>query len=184
MSGAQAAESTPVVVFSEDLNDGELDNNPTWGHRNNEALVTELRAVAMQSVGSVVIDDIEVKVRPPVLDVLIDIKPGSDPNCFNSNGNGVIPVAILGGADFNVTEIDASTVALESLAVKAVGKSNKLLAHFEDINSDGFDDLVVQIEDSDGGFSSGSTTATLSGNLLPEFGGTPLEGTDAICIVP
>ena len=39
--------------------------------------------------------------------VQIDIKPGSDPNCFNLNGNGVIPVAILGSADFDATEVDA-----------------------------------------------------------------------------
>ena len=40
----------------------------------------------------------------PVLQVAIDIKPGSDPNCFNNNGNGVIPVAILGSASFDVAE--------------------------------------------------------------------------------
>jgi hypothetical protein len=33
---------------------------------------------------------------PYPLRVPIDIKPGSYPNCFNNDGNGVIPVAILG----------------------------------------------------------------------------------------
>ena len=33
-------------------------------------------------------------------DVEIDIKPGSDPNCFNNNGHGVIPVAILSSNNF------------------------------------------------------------------------------------
>ncbi len=28
-----------------------------------------------------------------------------------------------------------------------MGKSNKLLAHIEDVSGDGFDDLVVQIEE-------------------------------------
>ncbi len=60
------------------------------------------------------------------LPVAIDIKPGSDPNCFNANGNGVIPVAILSSADFDVTLIDASTIELEGLAVRAVGKRGKL----------------------------------------------------------
>ena len=109
-----------------------------------------------------------IAVVPSVLGVEIDIKPGSDPNCFNSDGNGVIPVAILGNADLNAGNIDASTVTLEDLTVKAAGKINKLLANIEDVNSDGV-------------FSSGSRTATLTGKL---FDGTPIEGTDSICIVP
>lgn len=116
-----------------------------------------------------------------VITVDIDIKPGSFPNCINPDGHGVIPVAILGSADFDVTLIDPSTVVLDSLEIKAVGKSNKLLAHYEDVNSDGFDDLVVQIQDTDGAFNGGNGTATVSGNLLD---GTPFEGTDSICIVP
>ena len=111
--------------------------------------------------------------------VSIDIKPGSDPNCFNNDGHGVIPVAILGSADFDVNEIDPSTVQLEGLDVRAVGKSNKFLARIEDSNLDGFDDLVVQIEDQDGTFSLGDATATVTGSLLD---GTPIEGTDSICI--
>jgi hypothetical protein len=115
------------------------------------------------------------------VEVDIDIKPGSDPNCFNNDGHGVIPVAILGAADFDVTQIDPSTVQLEGLAVGARGKSNKLMAHVEDINSDGFDDLVVQIEDVDGAFTSGSGVATLTGQL---WDGTAIEGSDEICVVP
>lgn len=114
----------------------------------------------------------------------IDIKPGSDPNCFNNDGHGVIPVAILGSADFDATQVDPGSVRLEGLSVAARGKSNKLLAHIEDVNGDGFDDLVVQIEDVDGSFTSGSGTATLSGNLFPEYGGTPIQGSDNICVVP
>ena len=114
------------------------------------------------------------------LPVTVDIKPGSDPNCFNNDGHGAIPVAILGSAVLDVTQIDASTVELQGMAIKAVGKSNKLLAHIADVNEDGFNDLVVQIEDSDGVFTPGDTTATVTGNL---FDGTPFEGADTICIV-
>ena len=104
-----------------------------------------------------------------------DIKPGSDPNCFNNDGHGVIPVAILGSADFDVAQIDASTVQLDSLGIKAVGKANKFLAHIEDVNGDSFDDLVIQIEDVDGSFDVGDATATVTGELF--------EGSDSICIV-
>lgn len=117
-----------------------------------------------------------------VISVALDIKPGSDPNCFNNDGHGVIPVAILGSTDFDVTEIDASTVALESLTVAVRGKH--IMAHIEDVNDDTIDDLVVQIEDEDGAFDPGDSEATVTGNLLPEFGGTPIEGTDSICVVP
>lgn len=116
-----------------------------------------------------------------IAEVQIDIKPGSDPNCFNNNGHGVIPVALLGSADFDVAEIDASTVMLEGLAVKTAGKKEKLLAHYEDVNADGYMDLVVQIEDDGIVFAEGVTTATVTGELLD---GTPIIGTDSICMVP
>jgi hypothetical protein len=41
----------------------------------------------------------EVLIREMAQEVGIDIKPGSDPNCFNINGHGVIPVAILGSSE-------------------------------------------------------------------------------------
>lgn len=113
--------------------------------------------------------------------VQIDILPDSDENCFNNDGNGVIPVAILGSADLDATEVDPSTVRLEGMEVQAAGKAGNLQAQIEDVNSDGFDDLVVHIEDVDGTFTSGSGTAQLSGELLD---GTPIRGTDEICVVP
>jgi hypothetical protein len=116
------------------------------------------------------------------IEVDIDIKPGSDPSCFNNDGHGVIPVAILGSADFDVYTVDPGTVQLEGLAVAAKGKSNKLLAAYEDVNGDGFTDLVIKIEDADGTFTQGSGYATLMGNLYGEYGGTPIQGTGDICI--
>lgn len=116
--------------------------------------------------------------------ISIDIKPGSDDNCFNSEGNGVIPVAILGSATLDVTHIDPGSVQLEGLLVKIAGKSNKLLAHFENVNNDDYNDLVVQIEDTDQAFQSGTTKATLTCNLKTEFGGALLKGVDNIRIVP
>ncbi|MDL1975789.1 MAG: hypothetical protein LWX55_13650, partial [Deltaproteobacteria bacterium] len=129
---------------------------------------------------NIAVDDISLNIDS-VLPVEIDIKPGSEPNCFNNDGHGVIPVAILGSEDFDVTTIDAGSVMLEGLAVKAVGKSNKLLAHYEDVDSDGYDDLVVQIEDDDLIFEEGDTTAMVTGNLN---NGMPIQGSDSICIVP
>jgi hypothetical protein len=117
----------------------------------------------------------------PEITVDIDIKPGSDPNCFNNDGHGVIPVAILGSETFDVHDINPATVQLAGLGVRVVGKRKKYLAHIEDVNGDGFDDLVVQIENSAGTFVSGSGTATLTGQLNDC---TAFEGTDSICVVP
>lgn len=114
-----------------------------------------------------------------IVNVGIDIKPGSYPNCFNNDGHGVIPVAILGSETFDVGLVDPGTVNLDGLNVGVRGKSSKLLAHIEDVNSDGFDDLVVQIEDVDGVFAQGTGTATVAGDLID---GRHFEGSDEICI--
>ena len=110
--------------------------------------------------------------------IRIDILPGSEDNCVNHNGRGVIPVAILGSPDFDATQVDPDTVELAGMGAKATGK---LLAHTQDSNGDGFLDLVVQIADGEGIFAAGQSVATLTGNLVD---GTELEGTDTICIVP
>jgi hypothetical protein len=127
------------------------------------------------------IEDTDIQTQ---IDVQIDIKPGSDTNCFNNDDHGVIPVAIMGSATLDATQIDPATVTLQGLAVKSAGKSNKLLASIEDVNKDGFNDLVVKIEDKDGTFVSGAGTAKLTGNLYAQYGGTAIEGSDDICVVP
>lgn len=111
--------------------------------------------------------------------VSIDIKPGSDPSCFNNDGHGVIPVAILGSETFDTSAIDVSTVSLEGLSVAAKGKANKLLVSYEDVDGDSDIDLVVKIEDLDGTFTKGSGYADVTGTL---YDGTPFLGTGDICI--
>ncbi len=124
--------------------------------------------------------------------VSIDIKPGSDPNCINNNGHGVIPVAILSDCvngsvpegGFDATQVDPATVKLEGLGVRTTGNSGKLQAHIEDSNGDGCDDLVVQIKDEEGAFAEDSKTARLTGNLKEEFNSMPIFGFDEICLRP
>lgn len=119
------------------------------------------------------------------IEVDIDIKPGSWPNAINLGSNGVIPIAILSSEDFDATQVDPATVALAGAGVAVRGKGNKSMAHQEDVNEDGLVDLVVQVvtENLDPTkFQDG--LAILTGNLLPEFGGTAIEGSDEIIIVP
>jgi len=116
----------------------------------------------------------------------IDIKPHSDPNCFNikyqtGDGHGVIPVAILGSANFDVLDIDVTTLMFETLDVRVRGKRGPLCS-IEDPNKDSFPDLVCHFQ-GDGAipWTGGGDIATVTGELLD---GTPIEGTDSICIVP
>ena len=44
--------------------------------------------------------------------VYVDIKPGSCPNPMNVKSGGVLPVAVLGTAEFDVAAIDVNTVQL------------------------------------------------------------------------
>jgi hypothetical protein len=51
-----------------------------------------------------------------VVEVAVDIKPGSCPNPLNLTSNGVLPVAILGSTDFDVNSIDPASVRLVDVA--------------------------------------------------------------------
>jgi hypothetical protein len=112
--------------------------------------------------------------------VQIDIKPGSADNCFNVNGNGVIPVAVLGSATLDVNDIDVNTLSFAGLNVRARG-NDTLSCGTEDVNADGFVDLVCQFVDAPDAWTPGSGFATLSGLLID---GSEFNGSDAICIVP
>ena len=92
----------------------------------------------------------------------------------------MIPVAILSSGSFDATQVDPVSVFLDGQGVQVVGKGNTQ-AHIEDVNGDGIDDLMMQIEDIDGTYQEGDTIATLTGET---FDGTQIRGTDSICIVP
>jgi hypothetical protein len=112
--------------------------------------------------------------------VPIDIKPGSYPNSINLDSEGVIPVAILGNSTFDVETINQTTLEFEGNGAREKGKSGKIGA-FEDVNDDGFLDLVVHFPVEELDLTDQDTEGTLTGSL---FDGTPIEGTDDICIVP
>ena len=112
--------------------------------------------------------------------VVVDIKPGSDPNCFNVNGHGVIPVAINGSQDFDVYEVDPASLRLAGLAVGVRGNGNSQCG-YGDLNVDGNVDIVCQFVDDPTVWIPGDGEAILTGNLSD---GTPIEGSDSICIVP
>ena len=109
------------------------------------------------------------------------MKPGSFPNYFNLNGHSVIPVAIFGSATLDVNEIDVETLSLQGMTVKVAGRSSKYLAHTEDVNNDGYMDVIVQFEDNDGWLEPNKDYLILGGNF---YDGTPFLAGDTICVVP
>ena len=102
----------------------------------------------------------------------IDIKPGSFPNSIKLKNKGVIPVAILGSATFDVTDVDYSTVCFAGDCTEAHGT-----VHFEDVNGDGFLDAVLHYETQETNIAFGDTQACLTGQLTD---GTFFEGCDSV----
>lgn len=142
-----------------------------------------LQQIVVQAVaGEVAIDGMPLAVGDTwkLRSVAIDVQPGGQRGCLNSDGNGVIPVAILGMPDFDASGIDPSSVALAGQFVRVVGNGREL-AHLEDVNDDGIEDLVVQIDDSEAVYGAGAGSATLTGET---FDGVRIIGADEICVVP
>lgn len=112
----------------------------------------------------------------PIVVVTIDVKPGSNPNCNNTRG-GVIPVAVLGSETFDVSTIDPDTVQF--------GGADKKRCSIDDVNEDGYPDLICHFTKSDvywPDFSadpSGCVQMNVTGELSSD--GTPLIGTDWVC---
>ena len=122
--------------------------------------------------------------------IIIDIKPQSCPNPLNTKSKAVLPVAILGTADFHFTTVDPSTVQLEGVA--------PIRWNIEDVSTpvvggedcttegaDGFDDLTLKLDtqeivDALGEVGDGDEVVlTLAGEL---FDGTLIEGEDCVII--
>jgi hypothetical protein len=57
----------------------------------------------------------------PIIEVGFDIKPTSCPNPVNRDSKGVIPMAILGSDDFDVGDIDRSTINIEGISPVKTG---------------------------------------------------------------
>jgi hypothetical protein len=156
---------------------------------------------------------------PPIVDMgayefqisiaaYLDIKPGSCPNPLNRNSHGVLPVAVVGTAESDVTQIDVDTLAL--MRADGVGGSVPPLMgppgpgiRVEDVatpfdgepcdchelGGDGIDDLSMkfdteavvtelELNDLPGG---ASVELVVSGELSDS---TPFSASDCIRLVP
>jgi len=113
-----------------------------------------------------------------ILCVTIDIKPDSDTNPINPKSKGVIPVVVFGSENFDVSDIDISSLAFgPNGAPEAHGKGHPA----GDINNDGYPDLMLHFRTQDSGIKMGDTEACVSGNLT---GGGSFTACDHIQTVP
>jgi len=124
------------------------------------------------------IDDFGFTPVPEIVAVEIDIKPGSDPNSINPSLEGDLPVAILGSESFDVEAVDVLTLAF---GCGDASFDHSQGPHFEDLNGDGFTDLMSHYRVEETGIEFGDRMACLRGETLD---GTPFSGCDAVRIVP
>jgi hypothetical protein len=113
-------------------------------------------------------------------EVILDIKPGSDPNSINcKNAKAVIPVAILTTDDFDALTVDHTTVTFEG-ASEIHKVSGVPVRHEEDVDGDGDIDLLYHFRLSETTLTCDSTQGTLIGET---YDGLAIEGTDSIRMV-
>lgn len=116
----------------------------------------------------------------------IDIKPCSDPNAFNPDAKGVVPVGIKHTTDFDPNDPD-SGAGVDSLRFGAPdvvknggGAKPEHDGHVEDVvpcDGDGRDDLVVHFPTEDTGFDGDEDMGRLEGETED---GIPLFGEDSV----
>jgi hypothetical protein len=125
-------------------------------------------------------------------EVAFDIKPGSCPNPFNVTKRGIMPVAALGSAEFDISDIDVSSLLLVGV--------EPLRSDVEDVSSpfdwddcecstgghDGFADLTLKFDAQNLAAALGEVfdgqilEMRLMGNLLD---GTTIIGRDCVKII-
>jgi hypothetical protein len=110
--------------------------------------------------------------------VEIDIQPRKEPNVIDVFGRGVIPVAVLGSATFDVEELDVTTLAFGPGGAAPVDRKG---GRGRDVDGDGFTDRVFRFRTQETGIAIGDTRACLT---LETQDGTPLAGCDAILTIP
>lgn len=110
----------------------------------------------------------------------IEVKPGvKDLAPLNPIAKGKVPVAIMGSASFDVSEIKQKSLTFGSSGnEQSLSKCQKVT---RDINQDGYADLLCHFENSVAGFRSGDIEGILKGDAQK---GVKFEGRALLKVVP
>jgi hypothetical protein len=106
--------------------------------------------------------------------VQLDIMPGTDPNFIDPAIRAKFPVAILGSASFDVAGVDVNSLVFGPAAAAPFLWAG---VTFEDLDENGFQDMVVYFRIEETGISDGDVQACLDGEL---FDTTPFSACDVI----
>lgn len=130
----------------------------------------------------------------------VDIKPGGCPTPVNVGSKGVLPVAVLGTADFDVITIDPASITLAGVSplrwsMEDVATPYKLNTEVCDIHDcheldgDGYDDLTLKFDTQEVANAIGEVFdrdclfLELKGKLKESYGGSSIRGYDVVSIL-
>jgi hypothetical protein len=111
-------------------------------------------------------------------EVAIDIKPGSDPNAVNLHAPGVVAVALLGSADSTIENVAQSSLRFGPAGAQLADRDG---GGVEDVDGDGYLDLVGHFRIRETGIEVGDLQACLLGEMLS---GESFRGCDGVLTVP
>jgi hypothetical protein len=118
-------------------------------------------------------------VTPPLVQINIDIKPGSGEVApINPKARGKIPVALLGSSEFVVADVDTAKLTFGHSGNEA---SLSKCSDPGDVNGDVFPDMVCHFENQDAKFQPTDDEAILRGQLQD---GRQFEGRGWLKVVP
>jgi hypothetical protein len=102
---------------------------------------------------------------PPIAKVEIDIEPGIVKNVWPCRLDFLIPVAVLGSADFDASKINHKLVRFGKTGTEALDPTRNLVSaarRMIDVNRDGFRDMLFVFRFKDTGFSCADIPAGLT----------------------
>ncbi|MEA3468578.1 MAG: hypothetical protein U9R57_10205 [Thermodesulfobacteriota bacterium] len=132
--------------------------------------------------------------------VHVDIKPGGCPTPINVGSKGVLPVAVSGTADFDVTTIDPTSItlagvlplrwAMEDVATPyAINVDGCNIDDCHELAGDGYLDLTLKFDTQEiyaaiaEVYDRECLILTLTGKLKTAYGELPIKGGDVVSIL-
>ena len=117
------------------------------------------------------------------LQIALDVEPEDELNRVNVRSRGVLPVAVLGAPDFDVTRLDVDSLRLGPRGATPAHDLDDAFVyadHLQDVNSDGYLDLILHFSVWGSGIECGGTAAILTGATID---GAALEGADGLSVL-